>query len=290
MRELPFIAPFNKWSANVPGSTYFVPVAEQTVLYLNVLLSFLDEEWAFFFVDDHNGYLPAGLAAFGRSRGGHLYDDPRDGRVATVTLMESWIREFGATEMGSIVQNLGLVAQAIGIGGFPHFVGYPGAWPQAFGFRMENIPLSRTIGAAPTSGDEVVVPTPVGLERAGQPPIKPFCPPYYRTMEEAVLAFIDYKYAEGAGTFRDGGAATAWKNGAAVQAGIPKYSDRAIAATIAYCTYVHERYGRLPALTGPFSTLIAYQAHHLDAEFYDRYYRPEALPDSQRQHEARWHL
>ena len=40
-------------------------------------------------------------------------------------------------------------------------------------------------------------------------------------MEEAVLAFLDYKYAEGRGTFRDGGAVTGWRDGAAVQAGNP---------------------------------------------------------------------
>src|SRR5947208_796933 len=82
-RALPYLAPFNTWSANVTGSTYFVPIAELTVLYINVLLSFFDEEWSFFFVDDHNGYQPAGIATFGRSRGGHLHDDPRDGRVGT---------------------------------------------------------------------------------------------------------------------------------------------------------------------------------------------------------------
>ena len=106
---------------------------------------------------------------------------------------------------------------------------------------------------------------------------------------EAVRAFIDYKYAEGSGTFRDGGRATAWKDGAAIQAGIPRYSERAIAATIAYCTYIYERYGRFPAASGPFTNLVAYQAHHLDADFYDRHYRPDALTESHRQHQERWH-
>ncbi len=105
------------------GSTYFVPIAELTVLYINVLLSFFDEEWRFFFVDDHNGYQPAGIATFGRSRGGHLHDDPRDGRVGTVTMMESWIREFGTVEIGGMVQSLGLMAGAIGPSAPPPRVG-----------------------------------------------------------------------------------------------------------------------------------------------------------------------
>jgi hypothetical protein len=289
-RDLPHLAPFNKWSANLPGTTYFVPIAELTVLYINVLLSFFDEEWRFFFVDDHAGYQPAGIASFGRSRGGHLEDDPRAGRVATVTLMESWIREFGAVEMGGIVQNLGLAAAAMGLGGFPHFAAYPGAWPAALGFRVLDVPFSVTIGAgAPSEPDPLMVPTPIGLERDGQPLIKPFCPPYYRDMEAAVLAFIDYKYGQGRGTFRDGGAATAWRDGRAVQSGIPAYSEKAIAATIAYCTYVHERYGRFPAATGPFTNLVAFQAHHPDPDFYARFYRPGVLGSAHPTHDQAWH-
>jgi hypothetical protein len=95
-------------------------------------------------------------------------------------------------------------------------------------------------------------------------------------MEEAVLAFLDYKYAEGRGTFRDGGAATGWLDGATVQAAIPPYSPRAIDATIAYCRYVHERYGRFPVSSGPFRTILAFQAHRLDPDFYARFYREEA--------------
>ena len=86
------------------------------------------------------------------------------------------------------------------------------------------------------------------------------------------------------GTFRDGGVATGWKDAATVQAGIPNYPDRTIAATIAYCDYVHRRYGRFPGSTGPFRTVLAYQAHHVDTDFYDRFYRPEALTQAHRQH------
>jgi hypothetical protein len=124
-------------------------------------------------------------------------------------------------------------------------------------------------------GQNARFPVPLGFEYNDEVLLKPFCPPYYRDMEEAVLAFVDYKYAQGSGTFRDGGAATAWRDGARVQAGIPPYSDEAIAATIAYCQYLYQRYGRFPSGSGPFRTLLAHQAHHLDPDFYDRFYRPE---------------
>jgi hypothetical protein len=295
-RELPFVVPFNKWSANVPGTTYFLPVAECTALYINILLSVFDEEFRYFVVDERNRFKPPGIVRFARSKGGHLHDDPRDGRFATVGLLETWVYEFAAIEQGGMMQNLALMTQALGLGGFPHFAAHPYIWFQALGFRMQEIPFSRTIGAGTLTkrlmkalGKDLPVPTAVGLERDGETLIKPFCPPFYRSMEEAVLAFVDLKYEQGRGTLRDGGAATGWKDGARVQNGIPPYSDEAIAATVAYCEYVYERYGRFPANSGPFRTVLAHQAHHLDPEFYDRFYRPEALTDTQRRHPAYRH-
>lgn len=283
-REVTFVPPFNKWSANRPGTTYFLPIAECSALYINLLLSAFDDEFAFFIVDERRRFQPAGIGQFARSRGGHLHDDLQGGRVATVSFVETWIYEFVAIEQGAMLQSLGLMAQALGLGGFPHFAAHPYIWFQTLGFRMQQPRFSRISGTGPVLTPllralkkDVRVPTAVGLERDGQVLIKPYCPPYYRTMEEAVLAFVDYKYAQGRGTFRDGGAATGWQDGAAVQAGIPRYSDRTIAATIAYCTYVYDRYGRFPANSGPFRTVLAYQAHHLDPDFYGRFYRSEAV-------------
>ena len=244
------------------------------------MLSVFDDEFAYFVADERAGFQPAGIARFGRSHGGHLHDDPGQGRYATVGSLETWLYEFIAIEQGAMLQNLGLMTEALGLSGFPHFAAHPFIWLLALGFRMVELPFSRLAGAAEGAAGpaaEPGVPTAVGLERDGEVLIKPFCPPYYRTMEEAVLAFVDYKYAPGRGTFRDGGAATAWRDGRQIQAEIPRYSDRAIAATIAYCDYVHGRYGRFPAQSGPFRTVLAHQAHRPDPDFYDRFYRPEAL-------------
>src|SRR5271166_4612196 len=48
-------------------------------------------------------------------------------------------------------------------------------------------------------------------------------PSYSKDLEEAVLAFVAYKFAPGMGTSRDGGVATGWKEAATVQADIPNY-------------------------------------------------------------------
>ena len=287
-RHLPFVPAFNKWSANLPGTTYFLPVAELSAFYINIMLTAFGEEFGYFMLDDHNGYKPAGVGRFARSKGGHLHDDPADGRLGTVSLLEAWLYEFAALEQGGILQNLGLMTQALGLGGFAHFAAHPFIWMQTLGFRMVDLPFSRIIGAGPLMKcvlkllkKDAPVPSAVGLEKGGEVLVKPFCPPYYRSMEEAVLAFVDYKFAEGTGTFRDGGKATAWQDGAAVQAEVPAYSEQAIAATIAYCKYVYNRYGRFPANSGPFRSVLAYQAHHLDLDFYDAFYKPGTYTTTQ---------
>src|SRR2546421_1647645 len=146
-REVPFVPPFNKWSANVRGTTYFLPIAELSGLFINVLLAAFSEEVGYFVVDERNNFQPAGVAKFARSKGGYLHDDLAEGRAATVSLLDTWLYEFAAVEQGAMLQNLALVAAALGLGGFPHLASHPFGWFQELGILMTVIPLSRTIGA-----------------------------------------------------------------------------------------------------------------------------------------------
>jgi hypothetical protein len=47
----------------------------------------------------------------------------------------------------------------------------------------------------PLPPGDLPVPVAIGLEREGDVLLKPFCPPYNKDMEEAVLAFVAYKFA-----------------------------------------------------------------------------------------------
>jgi hypothetical protein len=278
----------NRWAAHAPGTSYFLPINELTFMYVNGLLEILNEDTGVFLLDERNGYRPAGLARFARSRGGHLHDDPAGLRVVTIRQVEQFVTEFVTVEQGMMLQNLGLMAQALGLGGYPNFANHEFGWFEALGFRMERMPASRYLGVGGLTAlgmkllkRDVVIPYPVGLECDGEVLLKPFCPPYYGTMSEAVQAVVDLKFGAG-GVFRSDGQGSAWSNHAATSAAIPRVSDAAIAATTAYCEYVWERYGRFPVYLPPYKTVLGFQACHLDAEFYDRFYRPEALAETQR--------
>ena len=125
------------------------------------------------------------------------------------------------------------------------------------------------------------VPYPIGLEHDGEILLKPFCPPYYASMTDAVRAVVDSKFGA-QGIFRGGQKESAWTDHAGVSAQVPAISEAAIAATTAVCEYLWKRYGRFPVHMPPYKTVLGFQAAHLDAEFYDNFYRPEALSETQR--------
>jgi hypothetical protein len=285
----------NRWSLYAPGGSYFLPINEMTAIYINALLEAFDETMALFILDERANFRPAGLARFGRSKGGHLSDDPAAGRAATVLAIEHSLAEAVAIEQGMMLQNLGLMTQALGLGGFPNFARHEFGWFEALAFRMGTMPASRYLGANRLISwllkwlkRDPAVPYPLGLERDGVALLKPYCPPYYPTMAEAVRAYVEFKFGPD-GVFRGRAQTSGWREPTAVAAQIAAPSEAAIAATIAYCDYIYRRYGRFPAYSAPFRTVLGYQATHIDVDFYGRFYRPEALTETQRNHQTLWH-
>jgi hypothetical protein len=283
----------NRWSAHAPGTTYFLPVNDLTMMYVNGVLEILNEHTGAFILDERNHFLPAGLSKFARSKGGHLEDDPNKGRVATVRQIEQFVTEFVTIEQGMVHQNLGLMAEALGLGGFPNFANHEFAWFQALGFRMEQMPVNRYVGAGwlPSLAMKLLkrnpdIPFPVGLERAGEVLLKPFCPPYYRSMSDAVRAVAEMKFGAN-GIFRSSNPASPWTKHDDVVKQTPGFSEAAIAAATAHCEYLLERYGRFPVYLTPYRTVLGFQACHLDLEFYDTFYVPQALSETQRKDSSR---
>ena len=287
-REPLFNINANRWAAHAPGTSYLLPVNDLTLMYINGLLEILNEHTGTFILDERNNFMPAGLAKFARNRGGHLESDPNKGRVATVRQIEQFVTEFVTVEQGMMLQNLGLMAEALGLGGYPNFANHEFAWFQALTFRMQQMPVNRYVGAGwlPSLFMKLLkrnpsIPYPVGLERDGEVLLKPFCPPYYASMADAVRAVVKSKYGAD-GIFRSAGHGSAWPKHDQVIQQVQPVSEATIQAVIAYCEYLWQRYGRFPVYMPPYRTVLGFQASHLDAEFYDKFYRPDALSETQR--------
>src|SRR6185369_8848849 len=267
----------NRWSLYAPGTTYFLPIIETTALTINALLELFGETMGVFVRDERAWFRPAGIGRFGRSRGGHLHDDPRELRTATIQAVESALLDSMATEHGMVLQNLSLMAEALGLGGFPNFARHENSWFQAAGFRLETMPASRYVGAprwlsrlAGWFGKDSAFAYPVGLECAGEVLLRPYCPPYCGSMEEAVRAFVETKFGAN-GSYRGDARRSSWREPGSCAAQIPAPSEAAIAATAAYCDYVFRRYGRFPAYAAPFRTAMGFQVCRVDVNFYERF-------------------
>ena len=100
-------------------------------------------------------------------------------------------------------------------------------------------------------------------------------------MQAAVAAFVETKFGD-AGAYRRGVVQSSWRESRSLASQGPGPSPAAIQATTAYCDYVHRRYGRFPAYAAPFRTVIGFQVCRLDRDFYERFYRPEAMSESVR--------
>src|SRR5215472_668666 len=278
----------NRWSLYAQGTTYFLQIIETTALTINALLELFSEDMGVFLRDERAWFRPAGVGRFARSKGGHLHNSPDDLRSATIQMAETALLESMATEHGMVLQNLALMAEALGLGGFPNFARHEYSWFQAAGFRTGSMKASRYAGMSPFLSavaslfiKDPVIPYPLGLERDNKVLLQPFCPPYYKSMEEAVRAFVETKFGS-KGSYRGGASESTWRDPESCAAKIPAPSGTAVDATIAYCNYVYKRYGRFPAYTAAFRTVIGFQACHVDVDFYDRFYSAESIPNTVR--------
>ena len=277
LREVPFMLPFNQWYTNRPGTTLFMPVTNIASLYLNLLLMMFSEETGYFIVDTDNGNAGCGLDAFRKSAGGHLHDDLKARRMFSLRELDAAICETAIQEQGIICEHIALMQQALGLGGGIQSVGsgrhllgmephiYPG-----LGFHFV-VPPGKPLRA-----------NPVGIPQVWEGPTPPFVP----SMREAVTNLVASKFGPD-GTFRKPQEQPWVRPDTAQQ--VPRHSERAIEATIAFAEYVLATYGRFPAHADACKSIVACQTHHLDEDFYATFYPDSALPDAHREHMHTWH-
>ena len=71
--------------------------------------------------------------------------------------------------------------------------------------------------------------------------------------------------------------------------GMCEVSDEGISCAKAVCKYIYETYGRFPASVDTMHLMWFMQAHHLDLDYYAKYFRPGACSESHLTHMATWH-
>jgi hypothetical protein len=269
----PTMLPFNQTISDIPGSTIFLPVADTTFELINVILLMCGwPEGGMVFVDPENDNKPAGCERWIKE--GLL----NPGLVVPIT-------EFGAIsniEAGFMIQNLLLTQQAMGLGGWVH------AHAAAL-VLLGGTPITRGLGfrfITGKAGPKQGWPMPVGLDGI----LQSYCPPYYPDMDAAVDAVVESKYGKEGIYNPDSGVGGPFKDTREVIADVPKHSPELIQCAKDICNYIYDTYGRFPSHVDAITTPGCWvQAHHLDCDFYDRYYQEGAYTETQVNHMRMWH-
>jgi hypothetical protein len=281
-RDFPAYAGGNKYVSNVPGSTMFMPVTEVTRQYINGLFYVLAQEPGRrpVFLDDFNNWSPCGCERWVKSKFLNKEIPIPLGFYAK-----------GRTEYEAILllQNLALVAQSMGLGGWIHAAfentimlgGYPDIGP-GLGFRFER-PKKRLIPRPyPAS-----TPNPVGLDGV----LQSYGPPYFKDTDAAIDAILAEKYGP-SGLYSKAGTAAPSMRPEAEAAFIresPHVEPEIVEVVRAICRYIWKTYRRFPAHCHAIDSAgIWMQCHHIDPEFYDRFFREPYSP-TQAAHAEGWH-
>ena len=239
---------------NLPGTTIFIPIADTTREYINMLFTGLAQfKWQLW---DEVKNQPAGV---GRWIDNGFLDGPR----MTIYQYEAILPWLCNLEAGMAMQNLSLAATAIGLGSF----------------MMHTIDLVTVMKALNMRFDETkgksfpqATPNPVGIDGI----LEGYCPPY-RTIDEACDEIASLKWGP------DGIYAERGYN-------IPKLKmyDEIVEATKSYCRYIYETYGKIPKYRDAMFIPVLVQIHHLDINFYEKFL-PEYIDEMDKAHMFIWH-
>ena len=267
-REEPYLEGHNTWCVNVPGSLLVIPVADIAQHMLAILCFFTQNGYAVF--DDVNGREIPGLERFR-----HLVDVDAP---FPLTFSEQYALTEATAELATCCYAGVLVLQAMGLGGWM-FDGIDR-------FSMlgaSGNPDVPGLGFRYDEDERWAVPNPTGL--AGV--FEAFCPPHHPDMAAAVEAFAERKFG-GGGPF-DPRTPGPWTDSPGFRGSAQVHSEEFKACVTLQAQYVLDTFGKFPGTVPTLFILNYVQAHHLDLEFYDRFFRPGAYLRTHAEHMQRWH-
>lgn len=106
-------------------------------------------------------------------------------------------------------------------------------------------------------------------------------------MGAAVEALCDRKFGSG-GPF-NAETPGPWKDSAKVRSAAQVHSEEFKKCVVLQAQYVLDTFGKFPGTVPSIFLITYFQAHHLDLEFYDQFYKPGAYLKTHAEHKWRWH-
>jgi hypothetical protein len=269
--EPPHVDEHNVWNCNRPGSTLFIPVGDLGEHLLTLMAMYISNGYMLY--DDYSNCPCGNLDPFIRTG---VISDTSQKRLA-LSRVEQGVYSSVSIELALICQNIVLMLQAIGLGGWM----YTGLFSYSVlgAFADKGIP---GLGFRFAEREDWSLPNPVGLDGY----YESVCPPYVTDMYEAAHKLAERKFGPG-GTYdpEHGGP---YRN-SDVLATVRPYSQAQIDCLGTMAQHIYATYGRFPANFPTILLRIYAQAQHLDLEFYDRFFAPGAYLQTHAEHMKIWH-
>jgi hypothetical protein len=80
-----------------------------------------------------------------------------------------------------------------------------------------------------------------------------------------------------------------WKDSRKVRSSAQVHDERFRECVALQAQYVYNTFGKFPGTVPSIFAMMYLQAHHLDLDFYNRFYKPGAYLESHAVHMDRWH-
>jgi len=273
-RRTPPLCGHNLWDSNRPGASLFLPVCDVSFSLIGLIAQFVDPQLERFaattgrgmqILDDRHDFRPAGTDAWAKS--GFLDPD----NVLPLSHLERQACYFMFSEPAAICQNMFLATEAMGLGGWMHCGVLSREIFEALGFRSVVPQKAKALA------------NPIGIDGV----FEAYCPPFFPNMDAAVDAVLTPLLPDSTVATRR--AAPYRISDSQHRSGTVAISEEGIACTKAVCNYIYETYERFPGSVDAMHLMWLMQVHHLDTDFYDRFFRPDAYGATHAHHMAIWH-
>jgi hypothetical protein len=267
-RSEPYMEGHNTWIANHEGSTLAIPVGDLAQHVLSSICYFTQNGYPIY--DDIAKKSIPGIEKFAKMV------DPNNPVPLTV-LEQGSLPEISAEFSTSCYAGM-LMLQAMGLGGYMY----------------QGIDRHTILGA---SGDSAVpglgfrydtderwtLPNPTGLPGV----FEGLCPPHYKNMREATEALAKRKFGD-KGVYNPN-TPGAWNDSPKVRENAAPYTEEFKECVALQAQYIYDTYGKFPGTVQSVFCYMYLQAHHLDLDFYNHYFKPGAYLTTHKEHMTRWH-
>jgi hypothetical protein len=266
--EVPYTEAHNTWVFNKPSTLVVIPVGDLSQHVLLNLCYMLQNGLVLY--DDINRRSIPGI--------GQFKDIVNVDNVWHLTFVEQWSLSELTVELATSCYAGTLMLQAMGLGGWM----FNGIDPFAM-LGCSGDPEVPGLGFRYDRNERWPYPNPTGLKGV----MEGYCPPHYPDMRAAVEEICTRKFGPG-GPFHPGTPGP-WKDSRTVRSAALVHDERFRQCVAHQAQYVFDTFGKFPG-TVPSMFLIMYlQAHHLDPDFYDTFYKPGAYLETHARHMAQWH-